>query len=126
MIATIPALWIKKLGLDFRPKSLKNSMDFQLKLTFTGRNHKDLDSQSTKSLESLFRLVSTLIRVKTAIMQSKWMKIFINTRIKARKNSKMAENWIKPVILEIFTKITSARPKLSAYSLNFSWCCNGS
>ena len=65
-------------------------MDFQLKLTFTGKKHKnDLDFQSNKSLETLFRLISTLIWVKATIMQSKWRKIFIKTRKK--KHGKMAK-----------------------------------
>ena len=45
-------------------------MDFQLKLTFTGKSHKnDLDFQSNKSLEALIRRISTLtiICVQTAI-----------------------------------------------------------
>ena len=76
-------------------------MDFQLKLTFTGKNHKDLVSQSTKSLETLFRLISTLIWVKAAIMQSKWKKIFIKTRKTIQ-----------------FFKMAYAPPKLSTYPLN--------
>ena len=49
-------------------------MDFQLKLTFTGKSHKnDPDSRSHISLETLFiRRIGTLtIRVQTAIRQLK-------------------------------------------------------
>ena len=87
IIATTPALWVKlKLGLDFRPKITKNSMDFQLKLTFIGKSHKnDPDFRSHKSLETLIirrTRTLTIIRVQTAIRQLKMEKDSIKTILK--------------------------------------------
>ena len=66
-------------------------MDFQLKLklTFNGKNHKDLDFQSTKSLDTLIiRLINTQKRVKHCCIWQEKRSISIKTRKLSRKNSK--------------------------------------
>ena len=68
-------------------------MDFQLKLklTFNGKNHKDLDFQSTKSTKSLdtliIRLINTQKRVKHCCNWQEKRSISIKTRKLCGKNS---------------------------------------
>ena len=57
-------------------------MDFQLKLTFTGKNHKDLDFQSTKGLDTLRHIKTLTIRVQTAIRQLKMEENSVKTLLK--------------------------------------------
>ena len=58
-------------------------MDFQLKLTFTGKSHKnDPDSRSHNSLETLRRIKTLTIRVQTAVRQFKMEENFIKTLLK--------------------------------------------
>ena len=57
-------------------------MDFQLKLTFTGKNHKDMDFQSTKSLDTLRHIKTLTIRVQTATRQLKMEENSVNTLFK--------------------------------------------
>ena len=58
-------------------------MDFQLKLTFTGKNHKnDPDTRSHNSLETLRRIKTLTIRVQTAVRQFKMEENSIKTLLK--------------------------------------------
>ena len=87
-----------KTGTGLPPKNSKNSMDFQLKLklTFNGKNHKDLDSNPPKSLDTLIiRLINTQKRVKHCCIWQEKRSISIKTRKLSQENSKNGGKLVK-------------------------------